>query len=50
MLEIKNPDDSWPKKIQLKLCVYPHIDNIKLCTFDVLDTVGRLQLFWHTNN
>ena len=44
MLEVKNPDGSWPKKIELKLCVYPNITDIKLLSFDVFDTVGKLEV------
>ena len=40
MVEVRNPDGTWPKKIELKLCIYPHIDDIKLWSFDVFDTVG----------
>ena len=43
MLEVRNPDGSWPKKINLELCVYPHTDDIKVWSFDVYDTVGKLK-------
>ena len=43
MLEVKNPDGSWPKKIELNLCVYPNINDIKQWSFDVSDTVGKLK-------
>ena len=42
LLEIRNTDGSWPRKTKLKLCVYPNIDDIKLWSFDVFDTVGML--------
>ena len=41
MLEVRNPYGNWPRKITLKLCVYPHTNNIKEWSFDVLDTVGK---------
>ena len=41
MLEVRNCDGSWPKKIELKVCIYPHTDDIKLSSFDVFDTVGK---------
>ena len=44
MLEVRNPDDKWPKKIELKLCVYPNTDDIKLWSFDIFDTVGKLEV------
>ena len=43
MLEVRNPDGSWPKKIKLNLCVYPNINDIKHWSFDVFDTVGKLE-------
>ena len=42
MLEIRNPDGSWPKRFELKLCVYSNTDDIKQWSFDVFDTVGKL--------
>ena len=42
MLEIRNPDGSWPKRFELKLCVYPNTNDIKQWSFDVFDTVGKL--------
>ena len=44
MLEVRNPNYKWPKKIELKLCVYPNINDIKLWSFDVFDTVGKLKV------
>ena len=41
MLEVKNYDGSWPRKMELILFEYPHTDNTKLWSFDVFDTVGR---------
>ena len=41
MLEVRNLDGSWPKKINLELCVYPHTDDIIVWSFDVYDTVGK---------
>ena len=41
MLEVRNRDGSWPRKITLKLCVYPHTNNIKMWSFDVLDAIGK---------
>ena len=41
MLEVRNLDGSWPRKIELKLCVCPNTNNIKLWSFDVFDTVGK---------
>ena len=41
MLEIKNPDGGWPKNIELKLCVYPNINDIKLWSFDVTDNMSK---------
>ena len=42
MLEIRNPNGSWPKKIELKLYKYPNTNDIRQWSFDVLDTVGKL--------
>ena len=41
MVEIKNPDGTWPMRLELKFCIYqsPHT---KAWTFDVSDTVGKL--------
>ena len=41
MLEVKNHDGSWPRKMELILFEYPHTHNTKLWSFDVFDTVGR---------
>ena len=43
MLEVRNPHGSWPKKIELKLYIYPNTDDFKLLSFDVFDTVGKLE-------
>ena len=43
MFEVRNPDGSWPRKITIKLCIYPNTDDIKLWSFDVFDTVGMLK-------
>ena len=40
MLEVRNPDGSWPKKVELKLCIHPNTNNIVLWSFDIFDTVG----------
>ena len=42
MLEIRNPDGSWPRKIELKLYKYSNTDDIKQWLFDISDTVGKL--------
>ena len=41
IVEIKNSDDTWPMRLELKFCIYqsPHT---KIWTFDVYDTVGKL--------
>ena len=41
MIEIKNPDGTWPMRLELKFCAYqsPHI---KSWTIDVCDTVGKI--------
>ena len=41
MLEVRDRDGSWPKKIELNLCIYPHTDDVKLYSFGVFDTVGK---------
>ena len=41
MLEVRNLNGSWPRKIELILFVYPHTDNTKLWSFDMFNTVGR---------
>ena len=41
MLEVKNPDGSWPKDFKSKLCVYPNIDDIRLWSFDVSDNMSK---------
>ena len=39
-LEVRNPDGSWSKMVELKLCIYPNTNVIKLWSFDIFDTVG----------
>ena len=41
MLEVRSLDGSWPRKINLELCIYPHTDVIKVWSFDVCNTVGK---------
>ena len=41
MLEVRNYDGSWPRKITLELCIYPNTNDIKQWSFDVFDTVGK---------
>ena len=41
MLEVRNPDGSWPRKVELKLCVCPNTNDIKLWSFDAFDIVGK---------
>ena len=41
MLEVRNPNGSWPRKITLKLYLYPHISDTKEWSFEVLDTIGK---------
>ena len=51
MFEIRNQDGSWPKTIELKLCVYPNTDDIKQWSFDMFDTVGKLEtIIMHSSN
>ena len=41
MLEVRNHDGSWQRKITLKLCIYPNTNDIKQWSFDMFDTVGK---------
>ena len=41
MLEIRNVDGSWPWKIELNLCIYPHINNVKQYSFHMRATIGK---------
>ena len=41
MLEVRSLDGSWPRKINLELCIYPHTDVIKVSSFHLFDSVGN---------